>query len=200
MSRGLLLVLCALLLPSCLSRESEDYIPTADGYRLSWNNVGAVPALYTRDGIGDRFDEAVGNAVTHLAKYGLSEKAVREMAALHRYIGYDAARFQIDASPTGWASGAYYSQSRGIVLAFWGRASGDVVPADAPAWTVYSWPTRPSPAFDWGYEPPPFPALGHELCHAFFGPQAEHIPGYPPVVGGFSVLGFKDWSFECVVQ
>lgn len=175
--------LLALLLAGCFARDEKyDYRVTAAGYQLAWENVGAVPARYTLEAIGARFDVAVEHAVAHLAKYGVPAEQVRSQARAYKHIGYDAARFAISASPTGWAAGAWSGDYRIIQLAFWARAKGNVVPADAPPWTVYTWGAlRPDPKYDWGYEPPPFPALGHELGHAIYGPQFEH--GWtPPVV------------------
>lgn len=196
MRRSILVCLGMTLLPAC-GAEKYDYFSTPAGYRLAWENVGAVPGWYSLVEIGMKFDGAVEEAVAYLDRYGVEAEVVRAVARSHRHIGFDAARFAIDASHTGWASGAYYTGSSRVALAFWSRAKGDVVPDDAPAWTVYSWPERPSPAYDWGFGPPFFPALGHEYCHAFFGPMAEHVPGYPPVVRGVSLASIGKWEGDC---
>lgn len=195
MNRILAVLTLALLLPAC-GNEKYDYLRTPAGYSLAWENVGAVDALYSLNDILDSFDMAVERAKTHLAKYGVAPQTVESYAKSCKHIGIDGARFKIDASPTGYASGAYYVGHQRIVLAFWTRASGNVVPPDAPAWTVYSWPQRPDPAYDWGVEPPSFPALGHEIGHAIFGGAFEH--GWtPPVVAGFSVLAVPNWEGHC---
>ena len=128
---------------------------------------------------------------------------------------FDAVRFKAGASPTGWASGAWLPRERVIMLAFWSRAKGNVVPPDAPPWTVYTWgDLRPDPKYDWGYEPPPGPAEGHELGHAWatrkFGLQLgaafEHS-WWPPIVNPPSAAQLAaerlkgiDWNLDCVVQ
>ncbi len=189
------LVLAALL-PSC-GPEKYDFRQTPGGNSLAWENVGAVPDWYSLNDIHLAFDAAVEDAVAYLARYGAAPEFVRSVARGHQHVGFDAARFQIAASPTGWASGAYFQGSPRIALAFWSRARGNVVPADAPPWTVYSWPQRPDPAFDWGVEPPVFPALGHEIGHAIWGPQFEHS-WTPPAVAGYAVSQVPDWGKECV--
>lgn len=183
------------LLLGCGNEDPYTYTPTPKGYALSWQNVGAVPDWYSLSGIGSLFDGSVEDAVLYLGKYGAAPELVRSVTAQHRNVGFDAARFAIRASGTGWASGAYIAQKRQILLAFWTRVKGDVVPADAPAWTVYSWPTRPSPAYDWGEIPKAFPALGHEIGHALYGPAFEH--GWtPPVVAGAALAAFGTTSWE----
>lgn len=200
--RKTLVLAVALLLPAC-REEKYHYSPTPNGLMLSWQNVGAVPGWYPLSEVGLKLEGAVEDAVVYLAKYAAPPELVRAMGRNHKYIGWDAARFAISASETGYASGAWFPGSKTIMLAFWSRTKGNVVPADAPPWTVYSWPSRPDPAYDWGYEPPAFPAMGHELGHGIWGAQFEH--GWtPPVVGGASLLATgaqpEDWRDRCVIM
>lgn len=188
----------AAALAACARPDRYHFHSTPAGHTLAWENHGAVPGWYGAAEIDQLLDGAVEGAVAYLAKYGAHPELVRDLARAHRIIGIDLARFAIPASPTGWASGVYYDGSRRIGVAFWSRASGDVVPADAPAWTAYQWPTRSVPAWDWGVVPRAFPALGHELGHAIYGPLFEH--GWtPPVVGGYSVGSVADYRDDCVV-
>jgi hypothetical protein len=186
------------LLGSCSRSEKYDYKTTPAGYRLAWENVGAVPDWYSLGEIHTTFDGAVEAACTYLAKYGALPELVRAVAHGHKHVGFDAARFATSDSPTGWASGIWtYGH---IGLAFWSRAKGDTVPDTAPPWTVYEWGSiRPAPKYDWGFEPPAFPALGHELGHAIWGPAFEH--GWaPPIVSGAAPADAKDWSYDCWVR
>lgn len=191
-------LLSFLLIPACGSEEKYHYSRTPNGMLLSWQNIGSVPDWYSVDEVGLRLEGAVDDAVAYLARYGASEDLVRSVAASHKYIGFDMPRFAISASGTGYASGAYFFGHNTIMLAFWSRAKGNVVPSTAPPWTVYSWPTRPDPAYDWGYEPPAFSALAHEIGHGIWGPNFEH--GWtPPLAAGYSILSSsKDWTDECV--
>lgn len=188
-------VLALVLILSGCNDSKYHFSSTPKGYQLSWQNVGAIPALFTGAEIGAIFDSAVEvDAVAHLGKYGISPEMVKAIARGCEVVGFDAARFKASSSPTGWASGAQIGTR--ICVAFWSRARGDVVPPDAPSWTVYSWPERPSPAFDWGV-PPYFPALGHEIGHAIYGARFEH--GWtPPLVSGYErVNSPPDFSGQC---
>lgn len=183
-------------LVGCTHEDKYHYHPTTNGHLLSWQNDGAVPEWFSMNEVDSRLDLAVDRAVAHLAIYGTPEALVRATARGYKYVGFDAARFKADASPTGWASGMYSGPSHPIALAFWSRAKGNDVPPDAPPWTAYQWPQRPDPAWDWGVEPPAFPALGHEIGHAIWGAAFEH--GWtPPVVAGFSILAVKNWEGDC---
>lgn len=195
--RWLLLFLFAFL--GCRD-EQFHYTATPARHALAWQNIESVPGWYSAEQIGAQLDGAVDAAVVYLGRYGVEEARTRAVAHAHRYVGFDMPRFKAGASPTGWASGAYYEGGRQIVLAFWSRARGDVVPAEAPQWTVYSWPTRPSPKYDWGTTPH-FPALGHEIGHAIYGPTFEHT-WVPPVVNGRLSLEasqelFAYWQEHC---
>lgn len=213
MSRLALVPILGLLLPAC-GAEQDSLFRTPAGHELAWENSGAVPSLYSREDLGRLFDAMVEDAAVYLARYGADEDLVRNLARSHRWKGFDAVRFSIGASPTGWATGVYDSRARAIGLAFWMRASGDVVPASAPWWTVYTWGAlRPSPKYDWGIVPTQWPAgpheLGHAWAHVVYGPQLggafEH--GWtPPFVSssGLALLEelggpVRDWSRDCVV-
>lgn len=190
------------LLAGCV-REKYEYRSTPEGHLLSWQNDEAVPGWYSLLEIETLFDRAVDGSAAYLWRYGAAEALVRAMAKSHKHVGFDAARFRTDASPTGWASGLY--SGNGIAVTFWSRAKGDEVPADAPAWTVYEWGSlRPVPKYDWGYVPPQFPALAHEIGHAIYGPTFEHS-WTPPIVNPPSLAALAaekkiDWNLECVVQ
>lgn len=174
-------ILAALLLPACHVEEKYSYRQTPCGYYLSFQNVGSLPDWYTQEELGILFDQAVDAAVLYLDRYGASEELVRNVARAHQYVVFDMPRFATSASNTGWASGMYSGPSNPIVLAFWSRAAGNDVPVDAPPWTVYSWPTRPDPAWDWGVTPH-LPALAHEWGHAIWGGDFEHVAGFPTIV------------------
>lgn len=195
--RLVLIPLYALLLPGC-GEEKYHYDATPAGHLLSWQNVGSVPDWYALEDVGSQLDAAVDVAVVHLWRYGASEEYVRLVARSHRYIGIDMPYFATDASQTGRASGMYSGPSNPIMLAFWSRARGNDIPPEAPQWTVYSWPQRPDPAWDWGTTPH-FPALGHEIGHAIWGGSFEHN-WTPPIVNGLSLAAHEvpDWTGRCV--
>jgi len=156
-------------------------IVTPDGFVLHWHDQGSrargldIAALY---------DEAVRPGALHLEKYGITPDQIRKALPSIKVHGIDDFMVPTQASETGYAAGGYDERYRILTLPLYSvkRLKADApFPADAPPWTCRR---RQQPYVDeavCGELRFPFPALGHELGHHFFGGKFEH--GWtPPLV------------------
>lgn len=193
--RPLIIAALSSLLLSCWEHDENNYLGTPKGYKVEFHNIGSLPDWYSQEEVLTFLDNAIEDAAVYLWKYGVSQSTVEQYARSYKYVAYDMPRFAITASETGWASGAWSQQYRTIQLAFWARAKADIVPSWAPPWTVYSWPTRPSPAFDYGTTPH-YPATAHEIGHAIFGAAFEH--GWTPPIVNYASSGAGVYSVTSV--
>lgn len=134
--------------------------------------------------VGGLLDEAVAHAEIHLAKYGIGRDKVARALPIIRLHGIDDCAFQTISSETGWATGQYDERYRFLAVSLYSvrRIAADApFPPEAVPWTCRRrQPPFPAEAF-YGVLDKPFPALGHELGHHFFGGRFEH--GWtPPLV------------------
>lgn len=170
-------LLLLILLGSCLHDEDgkSECVhlswKTPGGYSINWKPVG------TTEDVEAELDAEVEWAIQWFVAQGHGEAWVRGVAQRQVYDVEDHCAFMV-FHPSGvvWASGLQEDCGHLIRLAYYSLERGDVVPPDAPAWTVMrnGYNQR-----DWWWGNPDkkrLPALRHELGHALFGACFEHTP------------------------
>jgi hypothetical protein len=172
------------------------YLWSPEGYPVLWQEQGSTTnGLITMAEIYELHAKGVEQGIDYLnRRYGL-DKGTGQAHAVNE-IGWhliDNCCFIASDNRT-WAAGEYIPRSdRNIIQtglyrreppqAGVGLPCADM-PADVPPWTVNHNPANHSEC-RWGVldKDRPFPSIGHEMGHHFWGPRFEH--GWqPPIVNG----------------
>lgn len=189
MIRQIILVLFSiLLLPAC-NRRSDRFDTTQAGYGVRFEDRGSIAlSYYPLAQAYAWFDQSVDNhSVAYLAKYGVTAEMVRGTAFGTKMYLYDTWRHE-----DGFTGRATFIAGHvaAIEVCLYRGAhveTGFVPPSSVNGYAVPSW--------TWLYRPESgrtyygfidevaglYPALGHELGHAIYGPEFEHT-WWPPTV------------------